>query len=561
MNPQRFSDQGLASHNHLAPPELSSAIEVSSQTATVIQDTAEYLPLSRLLDDGDILLLLTPAVAPAHAPSNAKTDHLTSDPFEPLGKALAKIHPWVRQVPYTPKNGITGTHAVHIKLAKSVVFVISGPPCFGQTPQVSLAETVRSLCESRSLILLACCNVRWLGPLECSFPTVVQASGFSPSELKAAADTMLGSVKQPHTAGGPNVQNLILAPKSWQVEAWNEHRDVSPAYELWCQCFPDNFRLTRFLFQSLLCRDGYAMHYVVREPGTTQLLGFCATYTTYIGSDSERLVGSLAALFVRPSYRQRGIGLSLHDHALRQLRKTRGVSRLQLGSTFPRLFYGVPMDNPSEDWFSRRNWPVRPQSKSMLPGAGQEMCDWLLVFDDWPTTATMHSGLKFRPCEFSEYHMVMEIVEGESREKDNMGWYDQYAKLEGTVNIEDIVLGLEGQTIVAVALTYVKNTGSPVFEDLPWVGMISDDVGGVTCICISGKFRCQLKGELSDLYVWMLTMDMIFPDQNRSVAKGRDAIMLRLLDSCVHRFAQQGLKKMFIDAMKGGDEGFQSMGQ
>ncbi|KAK1775783.1 hypothetical protein QBC45DRAFT_233789 [Copromyces sp. CBS 386.78] len=532
MNLQRFPDQGLASHNPLAPPEPSSEIEVSSQTATVIQDTAALLPLSRLLDDGDILLLLTPAVAPSHAPSNSQTDHLTSDPFEPLGKALAKKHPWVRQVPYTPKNGITGTHVVHIKLAKSVVFVISGPPCFGQPPQVSLAETVRSLCESRPLILLTCCNVRWLGPLEGSFPTVVQTSGFTPSELEAAADAMLGSIKQPHTPG-PTVQNLILAPKSWQVEAWSEHRDVSPAYELWCQCFPDNFRLTRFLFQSLLCRDGYAMHYVVREPGTTQLLGFCATYTTYIGSDSERLVGSLAALFVRPSYRQRGIGLSLHDHALRQLRKTRGVSRLQLGSTFPRLFYGVPMENPLEDWFGRRNWPVRPQST--LPGAGQETCDWLLVFDDWPTTATMHSELKFRSCEFSEYHKVMEIVERESRENDNMGWYDQYAKLEGTMNIEDIVLGLEGQTIVAVALTYVKNTGSPLVEDLPWAGMVSDDVGGVTCICIS--------------------------DHNRSVAKGRDAIMLRLLDSCVHRFAKQGLKKMFIDAMRGGDEGFQSMGR
>ncbi|KAK3351712.1 hypothetical protein B0H65DRAFT_421032 [Neurospora tetraspora] len=531
MNPQNFSDQGLAIHDPLAPSEQSSAIKGVNQATTVIQDSPAYLPLSRSLKDGDILLLLTPAVAPRYATPNPETGHSTSDPFEPLGKALAKKHPWVRQVPYIPRNGITGTHVVHIRLAKSVVFVISGPPCFGQPPQVALAETVRSLCENRPLIVLACCNVRWLGPLESSFPTVIQNSGFTPPELEAAADVMLGSVKQPHTAG-PNVQNLILAPKSWQVEAWNEHRDVSPAYELWCQCFPDNFRLTRSLFLSLLCRDGYAMHYVVREPGTTQLLGFCATYTTYIGSDSERLVGSLAALFVRPSYRQRGIGLSLHDHASRQLRKTRGVCRLQLGSTFPRLFYGVPMENPSEDWFSRRNWPVKPQST--LPGAGQETCDWLLVFDDWPTTTQMHSELTFRPCEFSEYHMVMEIVERESREKDNMGWYDQYAKLEGTMNIEDIVLGIEGQTIVAVALTYVKNTGSPVFEDLPWAGMISDDVGGVTCICIS--------------------------DQNPSVVKGRDAVMLRLLDSCVHRFAQQGLKKMFIDAMKGGEEGFQSMG-
>ncbi|KAK3399072.1 hypothetical protein B0T20DRAFT_190440 [Sordaria brevicollis] len=531
MNLPRCSGHGLASKNPHAPSEQLSAFEGSNQIATVIRDSPTYLPLFRSLKENDILLLLTPAVTPCQVTSNSDTGHLTSDPFEPLGKALAKSHPWVRQVPYIPRNGITGTHVVHIRLAKLVMFVISGPPCFGQPSQVSLAETVRSLCESRPLILLACCKIGWLGPLESSFPTVVQVSGYAPLELEAAADTVLG--KQSHTAR-PNVQNLIIAPKSWQVEAWNEHRDVSPAYELWCQCFPDNFRLSRFLFQSLLCRDGYAMHYVVREPGTSQLLGFCATYTTYIDSDSERLVGSLAALFVRPSYRQRGIGLSLHDHALRQLRKTRGVCRLQLGSTYPRLFYGVPVENHSEDWFSRRNWRVKPQSQYSLPGAGQETTDWLLVFDDWPTTTMTESELLFRPCAFSEYHMVMEIVERESKDKDNMGWYDQYAKLEGTMNIDDIVLGIDGQTIVAVALTYVKNTGSPVFEDLPWAGMISDDVGGVTCICIA--------------------------DQNPSVAKGRDAIMLRLLDSCVHKFSDLGLKKMFIDAMKGGDEGFQSMG-
>ena len=40
---------------------------------------------------------------------------------------------------------------------------------------------------------------------------------------------------------------------------------------------------------------------------------------------------------------------------------------------------------------------------------------------------------------------------------------------------------------MAVALTYVRNTGSPIYEDLPWAGMVSDDTGGVTCICISGK--------------------------------------------------------------------------
>ena len=36
--------------------------------------------------------------------------------------------------------------------------------------------------------------------------------------------------------------------------------------------------------------------------------------------------------------------------------------------------------------------------------------------------------------------------------------------------------------------------------------------------------------------------------------------MIRLLDACVRALREQGMRKMFIDAMKGGQEGFQSIG-
>lgn len=37
--------------------------------------------------------------------------------------------------------------------------------------------------------------------------------------------------------------------------------------------------------------------------------------------------------------------------------------------------------------------------------------------------------------------------------------------------------------------------------------------------------------------------------------------MIRLLDSCIRVLAEQGMNKLIIDAVKGGDEGFQSMGE
>ncbi|GAB1319500.1 hypothetical protein MFIFM68171_09710 [Madurella fahalii] len=125
--------------------------------------------------------------------------------------------------------------------------------------------------------------------------------------------------------------------------------------------------------------------------------------------------------------------------------------------------------------------------------------------------------------------MALDFVDRQSRRtKDKMGWYDQYAKLANTMNIKDIILGLKGETIIAAALTYHRNTGSPVSNDLPWAGTIAEDVGGVTCICIG---------------------DVV----------SRDTIMVRLLESCIRVLKDQGMNRLFLDAVKPGDEGFQSL--
>lgn len=453
--------------------------EVKRVGNAVIYQSQPHIPLSELLKEKDLVLLLTPAVAPD--PSSA-TPHM--DPFEPLGQAMAKFHPWIRHVPYLPRNGITGTHVVHLRPAAAVVFVISGPPRQGQPPQVAMAEIVRTLCEQRPQVIVACCDIQELGALETAFPAIIQIPNYSPLELENAARILFAEAKRPPT--GPNFQNLLLAPRPWTCVLWKSERDLSAVFDLWCQCLPKRFHLDRARLQALLCRDGYAMHYVVREPETSEVVGFCAAYTEYASSDSERLIGSVAALLVRPSYRQRGVGLSLHNAVLNKFSKVRGVSGIQLGSSFPRLLYGLPMDSPWEDWFRRRDWPIKPRSSEL--GEGQEACDWLLRLEDWPAIGAMPPGLNFRTCEPGEFDSVLAIVSRESGRKNHFGWYDQYAKLVDTIFIRDIMLGLQGDAIVAIAITYSKNNGGPVGDDLPWADTIADDVGGVTCICIVGEY-------------------------------------------------------------------------
>ena len=443
----------------------------------LIQDHSSHLPLSKILERGDILLLLTPVVLPVEQGSGR-------DPFEPLGIGLAKYHPWIRHVPYTSRGGITSTHAGFIKRAKAVVFVISGPHIPGQPSQVDLSSIVQVIGEHRPHVVVACCNIQELEPTAASFSTVVQLPGYHAHDLEAAAGLLFsGQPERPvQLPGISDLQNKDVSHR-WVVKGWNEIGDLPAVYDLWCSCMPDQFSLSRSSLLRLLQRDGYAKHFVARTSETGEVVGFCATYTTYHDSKGEVLVGSIAAVLVKESYRGRGIGRILHDEALKGFQKTRGVSRLQLGSTFPRLLYGLPIDHPSESWFRSMGWSMDCTG----PGTGQEVADWVLAFDEWPAGGFPPNGLTFRPCGFADFDMVLEIVEQESERKGNMAWYDQYAKLADSPCMGDIMVALRGEAIVATAITYIMNSENSSAEDLPWARTISEDTGGVTCICIMGK--------------------------------------------------------------------------
>ncbi|KAH8847630.1 hypothetical protein MCOR27_008406 [Pyricularia oryzae] len=503
--------------------------------AVLIRDLQGCVPISKVIREGDDVVLLTPVVVPpVQGTTHAADGSNTKDPFEDFGRALLghSPRPKIHHVPYTKRSGISETHLDIIRNndAKLVIFVISGPPLPGQASQVKMAEYLRTGAGDRPLVIVACFNMRELDGLGTSFPTVVQTSGYSPSALHHVTNLIF---KGEHNGSSATLQNLVLAPKTWEVAVTNNLLDLRPheeaIHDLWCQTWGRDMSPSRYELQSLLIRDGYAKHYTVREPETGVLVGFCATYTTYANQGGERLVGSLAMIIVKPEHRGRGIGRSLHDVAIKQLSRTRGVFRLQLGSTFPRLLYGLPVDSASEGWFRRRGWDFDQSS----PGKGQEVSDWHLDFNDYPTRQyPSASGLVFGPCELSEFPAVLNLVASESAHNNQMGWYDQYTQLNNPFLVRDIIMGVVGRQVVASAITYLPKSENPVASDIPWAGLISNATGGVACICIS----------------------------DTSILVSRDEAMLGLLDACVKRLKEQGMQGMLLDAVMGGDEGFYAMG-
>ena len=72
--------------------------ENNGNLATLLRDSTNWLLHVKALQETDVIILLTPVVVPI---SQDPTD--TSDPFEPLGRSLAKRHSRIRQVPYTQR--------------------------------------------------------------------------------------------------------------------------------------------------------------------------------------------------------------------------------------------------------------------------------------------------------------------------------------------------------------------------------------------------------------------------------------------------------------------------
>ncbi|KAG9236612.1 hypothetical protein BJ875DRAFT_215169 [Amylocarpus encephaloides] len=481
--------------------------------AVVSRDTTDWLQHVRSLQETDVIILLTPVVIPI-SPDPADI----SDPFEPLGLALAKRHARIRQVPYTKRNGITSTHLGFIKRGHVIILCVAFRP--EENIPLDLAEITFAVSDNKPCIIVVCCT-----PIDDNqaipFPTVIQIAGYSPPALESTAALIFGEGVS--SREGRALNSVVVddpnAPRLWPVEQWNEVRDIASVTEMWNQDFNGQFSLDQGTFASLLRRPGYAKHYVVRDMKTGVVLGFCATYLAYVDKEGEKLIASLAVLLVRSTHRHLGIGLSLYSHAVSQLKRTRGVIRLQFGSTFPRILYGPPVGAQfNEEWFRRRGW----RFERLIPGEGQIIYDMILNTKNWSWAEPGPAKPLFRLCTQEDMKKVIEMIEVTAARQGKMGWFDQYMSLMNGPNVKDIVIGVGNDNVLAAALTYTPSCGSPIPSNLPWAAKIGPDVGGITCICL-------------------------VPTQNKATLGG-------LLNACVKTLSNQGVRRVFLDGIAGDGE-------
>ena len=385
---------GIAYLAKLLPQHQSLSTTAYNDSITVVRDLKQYLPLTKVLDQHEELLLLTPLLKPLPTSAAFKTLGENHDAasherhsaweasasvmsgervFRELGRSLARQRNGrLLHASYTA-NGLRPDHESLINRASAVIVVTANA---GQNRyQHGFTKHVTMLCksditESRERKEKPCIVVAVSSPsdfnTDSSIGTYICTFDFTETAQQALVKVLYGELAPSGGLPGTmqQTQKTDHSRQHWLVENFNEERDAIPLDTLLQAIQADQSRhnpaLAATSSNTFLLRTSQVeeAHFVVRNSSTKELYGFCSTY--YFRSVGTGVIGSI---IVDPSRRNLSIGHSLHSRAIRSLLQKKGVEKFQLGSRLPSIYLGIPSMDPSfrkrlRQWFANMGWNV-----------------------------------------------------------------------------------------------------------------------------------------------------------------------------------------------------------
>ncbi|KAL5601004.1 uncharacterized protein BROUX77_005253 [Berkeleyomyces rouxiae] len=404
---------GISLLSQLHPSHLALSKRAYDSSIAVIRNNEKLIPLSQSIHPQEEILLLTPLVKPLpastltkleskhrHAPGSQNDVHerwsqagragaiMTGEEvFRELGRSLARTRNGkLLHTSYTA-NGVRPVHENLINRASCVIIVTADAN--RNKYQSGFAKHVDMMCsmlrsrgQKKHLIVVAVSSPydfamdKTIGTYICTFD-------FTETAMHALVRTLFGKCPMAGTLPGTlrKTRSRIKSRQPWLVEPYDRQRDCHSLDKLIRSVarssveLPTLEKFTSTAFHLPLCgastapgdspsSDQMALseaHFVVRNSSTGALYGFIATWTY-----PEASLGVIGALLVDPVKRNVSIGRSLHRRAVRSLSAT-GVSKVQLGTAFPAVFLGIPINSADadtesgavHDWFAAAGWTVQ----------------------------------------------------------------------------------------------------------------------------------------------------------------------------------------------------------
>lgn len=374
---------GIPSLMAMQPSHAALSAQAYDRSITLVKDKAQFLPLPRILEPDEELLILSPLLKPlaASAISQSILDmgdsniassavHNGEKIFMEFGRSLTRQRLGrVLHTSYT-STGVRPIHENLIDRAGAVIVITADAN--RNLYQTGFTKHVSMICKSQGSstgsraekpLVVVSVGSPYDFATDPAIGTQVCTYDVTETALQTLVRVLMGDLTPSGTLPGTvnRSQKLHQSRQHWLVESWNEERD-SAALDVLLSALreqpasqPELTGITSRSF--LLHRDDVEEdHFVVRNSTTQTLYGFCSTY--YFKSTGTAVIG---ALVVDPSRRNLSIGHSLHRRAIQALLQRPGVKRFQLGSRLPSIYLGIPAGNPVErkrlrQWFSNLGW-------------------------------------------------------------------------------------------------------------------------------------------------------------------------------------------------------------
>ena len=404
---------GIDYLSQLQPTHTDLSTSAYNTSITVVRDQKKLLPLSKILQPDEELLLLTPLLKPLPAsaaffqlereasiptPEHASAWEASASMmsgervFRELGRSLARQRNGrVLHTSYTA-NGLRPQHETLISRAEAVVVVTAdaGRNLYqnGFTKHVSMTCKANLSTDGHSRekpFIVVAVSSPYDFATDLSIGTYICSYDFTETALRALVKVLYGELNP--TGGLPSTihqsQKLPQSRQHWLVENWNEERDSNHLDALLASLLLGEDKssiLTGTNSNTFLLRspDVEESHFVVRNSTTRELYGFSSTY--YFKCTGIGVIGSI---LVDPSHRRLSIGHSLHNRAIRSLLQRKGITRFQIGSRLPSIYLGIPSANSVDrknlrQWFANMGWHTTHSMSSLHTNYTRPVCSMIL---------------------------------------------------------------------------------------------------------------------------------------------------------------------------------------
>ncbi|KAF7587056.1 hypothetical protein BBP40_007813 [Aspergillus hancockii] len=452
------------------------AKEAYSRSVTVVRDTQTILPLSSsskiaFLFPGD----KTPAGGAVDGEGLGRKGSYNASIY------LDILRKWNVQV-FEIRYGPMGLSAEQLSLVESTDIVLFASINARESPyQRTLGLELPKY--TRALVAMALCS-----PYDFLEDSSVQTYIATYEPTVEAFTAAVECLFRPELAKGTlPVGPEKPAPQWLEIRQYAAATDFSQVCSVWNATFPTYNMSARDLdgvIQPPYLLPDQTYHLVAHTgPPRSEVVGFCLLFAT---TQQDTACGQLAVLAVDPKMQGRGIGTALVAECQAWLKKKFKNPHLELGSSFPRFWPGIPTDLPTEvrDFFVHRGFQLKPPIPRSV-----DLYQEIKHFQppELYITRAKERGYTFGPLKIANYQECLA-----SQEKNfsyNPAWVQMYHKLDPSEHPSSIMTAFDPNG-KQVGWTLMLSHESPIIKT-HWAfpPLCGPKTGLIGCVGVDADYR------------------------------------------------------------------------